>query len=269
MTWPPDYHLHTPLCRHAEGWPVELAVRARSLGLREIGFSDHAPMPDAGFDDWRMGPEELDRYVAEVQRARTEFPELTIRLGLEVDYLPGLEDWIRELAARHPWDYLIGSVHYLDREWAIDNPAQKERWSDRDVADIWRAYAERVRQAADTGLFHILGHLDLCKKFGHRPEGDVREWFRPAMETAARHGTAIELNTAGLRKECREIYPSRDLLVLARECGVAITFGSDAHKPDEVGADFPAALALAREVGYAQSLRFEAGRAVPVPLPSR
>lgn len=269
MTWPPDYHLHTPLCRHAEGWPAELAARAKALGFREIGFSDHAPMPNAAFDDWRMGPTELDRYVEEVDRARRGFPELIIRLGLEVDYLPGAEAWIRELAARHRWDYLIGSVHYLDREWAIDNPAQKERWSGRDVAEVWQAYAERMRQAAESGLFHILGHLDLCKKFGHRPQGDVHRWFRPALEAAARRGIAIELNTAGLRKECREIYPAKPLLALAKECGVAITFGSDAHAPREVGAGFAEALTLAREVGYRESLRWEAGHPRLCPLAPR
>ena len=111
MQLPADYHMHTPLCRHATGEPSEYAAKALERGLDEIGFSDHSPMPKDDFDDWRMLPGELEDYLERVARARRDFPGLEIRLGLEVDYIPGQEDWIRELAARHPWDYFIGSVH--------------------------------------------------------------------------------------------------------------------------------------------------------------
>src|SRR5438105_888248 len=103
--------MHTPLCRHATGEPVEYAAQARKLGLKEIGFSDHSPMRQDDFDNWRMYASQLDEYVEKVRRAQREFPDLTIKLALEVDYIPGHEGWIRELAARHPWDYFIGSVH--------------------------------------------------------------------------------------------------------------------------------------------------------------
>ena len=104
MPMPADMHMHTPLCRHAVGEPVDYARRAVEIGLTEIGFSDHSPMPRDEFDNWRMFDRQLDEYVAKVQLAQKEFPQLTIRLALEVDYLPGHEDWIRQLAARHPWD---------------------------------------------------------------------------------------------------------------------------------------------------------------------
>jgi histidinol-phosphatase (PHP family) len=266
MRLPPDYHLHTPLCRHAEGDPVEYAARAVARGLTEIGFSDHAPLPEDDFDDWRMRGEQLDEYVAAVERARRATPQLRIRLGLEVDYLPGTEAWVRELAARHPWDYFIGSVHYVSREWDIDNPAKRTRWEQQDPWEVWSAYAERLREAVESGLFDLLGHLDLCKKFGHRPERDPTPLFRPVLEAAARRGTAVEINTAGLRKECREMYPAPALLRLAREVGTPVTFGSDAHRPDEVGADFPAAVALARAAGYRESARFAGRRITFAPL---
>jgi histidinol-phosphatase (PHP family) len=267
MSLPADYHLHTPLCRHAEGEPIEYATQAAALGLPEIGFSDHSPMPEDGFDDWRMRQDQLDTYVAAVEQARQATPELTIRLALEVDYLPGTEEWVRELADRHPWDYFIGSVHYVTREWDIDNPHKRARWEGQDPWAVWSAYAERVRAAVESGLFDLIGHLDLCKKFGHRPDQDPTPLFRPALAAAARRGVAIELNTGGLRKECREIYPAPPLLRLAHELGVPITFGSDAHHPSEVGADFRAAVALARSAGYRESLRFAGRRASAVPLP--
>src|SRR6266849_2824575 len=136
MVWPADYHMHTPLCRHAQGEPSELAAQAVKMGLTEIGFSDHSPMERDDFDDWRMRASQLDEYVVAVDKARKDFPSLTIKLALEVDYLPGHEDWIRELAARHPWDYFIGSVHYVSETWAVDNPAKLSEWKHRDAWEV-------------------------------------------------------------------------------------------------------------------------------------
>jgi histidinol-phosphatase (PHP family) len=260
MPLPADYHMHTPLCRHATGEPVEYAAHALKVGLTEIGFSDHSPMWRDDFDNWRMRLDQLDEYVEKVRRAQREFPQLTIRLALEVDYLPGREDWVRDLAARHPWDYFIGSVHYVTDTWDIDNPGKISQWRGREPDEVWAAYFERLTAAAASGLFEIIGHADLPKKFCFRPKGDFTPVFRRFLEAAQATDTAIELNTAGLRKDCREIYPSRHILALAHEIGVAITFGSDAHAPAEVGADLEAALALARSVGYSQSRRFEQRR---------
>lgn len=266
MSLPPDYHMHTPLCRHAVGEPVEYARHAVEVGLTEIGFSDHSPMLQDDFDNWRMRNDQLDEYVAKVRLAQKEFPQLTIRLALEVDYMPGQEGWIRDLAARHPWDYFIGSVHYVSDSWDIDNPAKLSEWKKRDAFEVWQVYFERLALAAESGLFEIIGHCDLPKKFGIRPTQDCTPLYRHFLAAAARAGCAIELNTAGLRKDCREIYPERKLLQLAYESRVPITFGSDAHAPAEVGMDFAAALELARGVGYTESCRFNQRKREPVRL---
>ena len=144
MSLPADLHMHTPLCRHAVGEPVDYARHAVQLGLTEIGFSDHSPMSQDDFDNWRMFDRQLDEYVAKVRLAQKEFPRLTIKLALEVDYLPGHEDWIRKLAARHPWDYFIGSVHYVSDSWDIDNPAKLSEWKKRDTFEVWTAYFDRL-----------------------------------------------------------------------------------------------------------------------------
>jgi histidinol-phosphatase (PHP family) len=277
MKWPADYHMHTPLCRHATGEPGEYAKRALEIGLTEIGFSDHSPMPRDDFDNWRMFDRQLDEYVAKVRRAQKDFPQLTIRLALEVDYLPGYEDWIRGLAARHPWDYFIGSVHYVSDSWAIDDPQKLSEWKHRNADEVWAAYFERLTKAAETGFFEIIGHADLPKKFGHRPSRDpgcagsfaeagCAPLYHKFLDAAKKHNCAIELNTAGLRKDCREIYPSREILQLAFQKGVPITFGSDAHAPGEVGMNFAEAVQLAREAGYQECLRFEKRRSQSISL---
>ena len=266
MQWPADYHMHTPLCRHAVGEPADYARRATELGLTEIGFSDHSPMPRDDFDNWRMFDRQLDEYVAKVRQTQKDFPNLAIRLALEVDYLPGQEDWIRRLAARHPWDYFIGSVHYVSDSWAIDDPQKLSEWNHRNADEVWAVYFERLTKAAETGFFEIIGHADLPKKFGHQPPSDCTPLYQKFLDAAKKHRCAIELNTAGLRKDCREIYPSREILQLAFQTGVPITFGSDAHAPEEVGMNFTDAIQLARAVGYRNSLRFEQRRSQSIPL---
>jgi histidinol-phosphatase (PHP family) len=258
--------MHTPLCRHAVGWPREYAARAVAAGLAEIGFSDHSPMRQDGFDDWRMDLAQLEQYVASVEEARHAFPSLRIKLALEVDYIPGHEDWIRELGSKYPWDYFIGSVHYVSDSWDLDNPKKLSQWRERDAFEVWTIYFERLTMAAASGLFHIIGHADLAKKFCFYPRQDCSLLFTNFLEAARSTGTAIELNTAGLRKDCKEIYPSRAILELAHREGVPITFGSDAHAPEEVGMDFPGAVQLARSVGYTTCCNFTARQRTNVPL---
>src|SRR5215467_8293880 len=166
--------MHTPLCRHAVGEPTELAAQAVKLGFKEIGFSDHNPMPRDGFDDWRMLASDLDTYVAKVEQARKDHPGLVIKLALEVDYIPGYENWVRDLAARHPWDYFIGSVHYVSPEWAVDNPSQLAQWKRHDPFEVWTMYFERLAQAAESGLFEIIGHADLVKNSAFIPKRIAR-----------------------------------------------------------------------------------------------
>jgi histidinol-phosphatase (PHP family) len=256
MSLPPDLHMHTPLCRHATGEPVEYARRAIDLGFTEIGFSDHSPMRQDDFDDWRMRFDQLGEYVEKVRKAQKDFPQLTIRLALEVDYLPGQKEWIRELARPHPWDYFIGSVHYVSDSWAVDSPFKLSEWKNRDVWEVWSIYFDRLTMAAETGLFEIIGHADLPKKFGHRPNRDCTPLYEKFLNAAKKHNCALDVNTAGLRKDCQEIYPSRQFLDLAFKKGVPITFGSDAHAPEEVGMNFNEAIQLVRSVGYTECLTF-------------
>jgi histidinol-phosphatase (PHP family) len=256
--------MHTPLCHHATGEPTEYAARAVAVGLTEIGFSDHSPMRQDNFDLWRMNRVRLAEYIAKVRQAQKDFPRLTIKLALEGDYLPGQEEWIRELAALHPWDYFIGSVHYVSDSWAIDNPDQLSEWKKRDAYEVWSVYFDWLTRAAESGLFEIIGHADLPKKFGIYPERDCAPLFEKFLDAAARKNVAIELNTAGLRKDCREIYPSPKLLQIARAKNVAITFGSDAHAPGEVGMNFAEAIQLARNMGYTQCRRFTKRKAESV-----
>lgn len=260
-----DYHMHTPLCRHASGTPEAFVAEARALGLSEIGFSDHSPMPQY-FDDWRMLAEELPQYFDWIAHARAAAGDMPVRMALEVDWLEGGESWIESLASRAPWDYFIGSVHYIGR-WNFDNPAETQGFRQFGTEEAWSRYWQLFAQAARSGLFEIMGHPDLIKKFGHRPEGDLRRFYGPAVEAAAEAGVAIEINTAGLFKDVAEMYPALDFLRLARASGVPLTINSDAHAPGETGRAFAGAVSLAKEAGYTELARFAYRCRTMVPLP--
>ena len=250
-----DYHTHTPLCGHAEGAPREYVLAAQAVGLAEIGFSDHNPMPTQ-FDDWRMGPDQLPEYLGLIEEVRAEFPRYPIRLGLECDFIPGHEDHIRHLAQQAEWDYLIGSVHYIAPGWDVDNPKHLKRWNDQPVEEVWRVYFEAYTKMVESCLFDFLAHPDLVKKFGHRPEGDLARFYLPTLDAMAEAGTVLEINTAGLRKEVAEIYPSRDFLVAAHARHIPVVINSDAHAPEEVGFGFDQAYAMVKEIGFTQVARF-------------
>ncbi len=262
-----DYHTHTPLCHHASGSPTDLARAARDAGLGEIGFSDHCPMPTQ-YDDWRMAPDELPVYLDLVEEARRAVPGISIKLGLECDYLPGFENHIRALRTAAPFDYFIGSVHYVTPEWDIDSPMKLSRWGSQPVEETWRSYFQCLAAAAASGLFDIIGHADLCKKFGHVPSGPLEPYYRPALDAIAAHGLCIEINTSGWHKDIAEAYPSPRFLAMAFESGIPIVISSDAHAPGEVGRDFDRARDLAWKTGYREVQRFTRGKREPVPLES-
>ena len=245
----PDYHTHTARCGHAQGTAAEYVAAAREHGLAAIGVSDHLPVLHTSDPELSMGADELGDYVAEVRRLQREAPGFVL-LGIEADYHPTTVDAVAGLLAAHPFDYVIGSGHFLD-DWGFDDPRTPDSWARRDVDDVYLRYLEVLGDAAESGLFTILGHLDLVKKFGHRPKRPLESALGTLAGRLARAGVVVEVNTAGLRKPVGEIYPSVDWLRVLRAHGVPITFGSDAHRPDDVGADRAAALAAARAAGYA------------------
>jgi histidinol-phosphatase (PHP family) len=234
----PDYHMHTPRCNHATGSVADYAMAAVNKGLREIGISDHSPMP-GGFDKaWRMDRSQLADYIEEVEQARDEFAgQLSIKVGLEVDYLPGSEAYVEDMVAAYDWDYIIGSVHYIG-DWGFDNPDCIKTWDSWDIDDAYKAYFDLLAASAASGLFDIIGHPDLIKKFGHRPTPDNRRIFEAEesmLQAVLASGAVLEISSAGLRKPVQEIYPHQRIVARAAELGICFAYGSDAHAPGDVG----------------------------------
>lgn len=261
-----DYHMHTRLCGHATGEPAEYVERGLAVGLREMGFAEHNPMPRSFDDTWRMRARDMERYIDMVEEVQVRYADkITVRLGLECDYRPGTEEFVRDTINRHRFDYVFGSVHYVG-DWTFDSPDEVAEWSKRDVWEVWREYFELVTQAADRGMFDIMAHPDLVKKFGHRPTEDCTPLYERFLATVKRNDLAIEISTAGLRKPVSEMYPDRAMIEIAHRMEVPIVISSDAHDPAEVGHGFPQAVELARSVGYTHVARYRKRTRELVPL---
>jgi histidinol-phosphatase (PHP family) len=233
-------------------------AQGAEVGVDEIGFTDHVYrfsvardwLPHAGWVDGAT--EDLETYVTAVGTARED--GLAVKLGLEVDWVPGREREIGALRAAHDWDYLLGSYHWLG-EREIDHPANSV-WEGSDPDEIWDRYVHGWCDAARSGLYDSMAHPDLAKVFGYRADPEPLDLYLAMGDAAAAGGVCIEISTAGLRKPVGEIYPAPMLLAVFRDRGVPITLGSDTHAPAGVGAHFDRARGLARAAGYRTLTRF-------------
>jgi histidinol-phosphatase (PHP family) len=247
-----DLHLHTSRCGHASGTVREFVEAGRDAGLDVMCFTDHLPMP-AGFPQhYTMAASELSDYVGDV-RAAAEASRLAggpeVLLGVEADWLPSGMDEVERRIASQDFDMVLGSVHFLG-DWAFDDPDLIERYGSVDIDALWDRYFTEVAMAAGSGLFDVIAHPDLVKKFGFFSKLDPADWYERAASAMAAAGCAVEVNTAGLRKPVGEIYPSLRMLQACRRHGVPATTGSDAHAPGEVGAGLGSGRELLRAAGY-------------------
>jgi len=247
-----DLHNHTPLCNHAEGSIEEYVNAAIQKGTQIFGFSDHAPMD---FDpQYRMKFEDMQEYEAHVLEAKEKYKEqITILLGYEVDYLKGHMD---KRVLNAAVDYLIGSVHFIDG-WGFDNPEFIGRYESEDIDTIWQKYFDAIEEMAKSGLFDIVGHLDLIKVFKFMPKRDIKEIAKDALLAIKDADMVLEINVAGYRKPVAEAYPSKELLQEAFKLDIPITFSSDAHKPEQVGLYNDEVIQLAREIGFTKCAYFQ------------
>ena len=251
-----DLHNHTTLCNHATGSVEEYVKRAIELGIDEYGFACHAPM---NFDPkYRMKLEERNIYEKWVNEAKEKYKDkIKVLLAYEVDYLNG---FMLDEILNADVDYLIGSVHFLQNKnemWGFDNPEFIGVYKSVDIDKIWEDYFDAIEAMAKTNYFQIVGHLDLIKVFKFLPKKDIRLIAKDSLKQIKKSNMVLEINPAGLRKPIGETYPSKQLLELAYEMNIDITFGSDAHEIEQVGFKYDEVVSLAKEIGYTKCITFD------------
>jgi histidinol-phosphatase (PHP family) len=253
-----DYHVHLERGPYNKDWMYRFLEAARLADIDEVGFSEHAYrfQQTEGIwpHYWNLRPEvDADQYVALVQEAKDNgFP---VKLGVEVDFVPGKEEQLETFINQYPWDYVIGSVHFID-EWGFDRPDQAYLWKQNNVEDAYQQYFALFSEAANTKMFDIMGHPDVIKVFGYRPKDCLMDEYLRCAEILKRADLCFEISTAGLRKPVGELYPALEFTQVLVQAGVVAMINSDAHRPEDVGHSFDVAYTYAQENGITHLARF-------------
>jgi histidinol-phosphatase (PHP family) len=233
---------------------------ALSKKLDEMGFSDHFIMtylpPSAVQDDYCMRVEEIPIYINKVKELQISHSDISIKLGIEVDYAGGKEKEIKKLLKPYEFDYIYCSIHVVEGR-CIDDDRFRKVPQGQEIDELYAKYFTIMEQAIESRLFDIMAHLDLPKKFGDRPERSISELIARVIEALVRNKVVIELNTGGFRRPVKEQYPSIEILQRCYENDIQITLGSDSHQPEEVGWEIDRALNILRDLGYSQIVGFE------------
>ncbi|RMF87332.1 MAG: histidinol-phosphatase HisJ [Nitrospinota bacterium] len=259
-----NYHTHCVFC-DGKGDPEEYVKRAIGQGMTALGFSCHAPLPFP--NAFAMPAENFPAYVSRIKALQQQYRDiLPIFLGLEVDFIPGIESFQTTFSSSPALDYTIGSVHYVDLDeegnpWPIDSD---EATFARGIATIFHGevrpaverYYALIRQMVEERTHDVVGHLDVIKKYNHQQRyfSEEESWYRAAVEETlavlAASSMIVEVNTAGLQKPVGEMYPSRAILKRCRELDIRVMINSDAHTPAHLQAHFAEAASLLQEIGY-------------------
>ena len=269
-----DYHTHHERCGHAVGTLEEYIRRGIELGLGQLGLSDHMPLlhvdPATYYPEMAMPMDELPRYVEEVLMLKEKYRgEIDIKLGLEGDYIEGYEAEIRQIVERYPWDYVIGSVHFLG-EWDVTDFRQTSGWEGRNPLRVYETYYDAIGKAAATGFYDIVGHFDVIKRFGYAPTAEQaaeKESFEnQALSKIAESGMAMELNASGLTKPCAEMFPAEDILRRAIALGIPLTLGSDSHDPKKLSENLDQARKQLKQLSVKEVATFDRRQRIMIPL---
>jgi len=250
-----DYHIHTRLCKHANGVPEDYVEQAIKKGLIEIGFADHNPMPEDYDPENRMKINQLSEYIDMINRLKNKYSNISVKLGIEVDYFPKYVDYVKKIIDENEFDYVLGSVHFLG-SWGIDNEEYIDEFERRDINEVYKEYFNTVKEAAESKIFDVIAHFDVIKKFGYKPENGYVDVAMGALESIKKNDICLEVNTSGLRKEAKEIYPNDEILYKAYELDIPIVLGSDSHDPSEVGWHFDETVKKLKDIGFKGIYRF-------------
>lgn len=236
MKYLSTHHCHTQYSDGANSIS-EMIDRAKMIGFKTIGFSDHLVLhPTLLKVDWSMNIDQIENYICEIRKYKTD-KDIEVKLGLEVDFFPNnpRNNELEEILSKYDFDFLIGSVHYIN-EFPLDY--LKSDWevlSQKEIDKIHISYWENIKLMAETNKYSIIGHIDLPKKLGFMPSLNLSNYINDAILAIKASNAMVEINTAGAFKACKEIYPSTEILNQCKDLGIKIIVNDDAHTIDELG----------------------------------
>lgn len=269
LTAPCDYHIHTRNTDDAQDTLDAMAAAAAARGITEIAVTDHF-VP--GLPGFCITPAQVEQHFRDAEAIQRRHG-VTVRVGIEADYLPGAVRELRAMLAAFDFDMVLGAAHFVDGCGLADEGSARTFFSRHAPHTAYRLYFEHLTESIQSGLFHVMAHLDLVKKFGAAMAGNPRfetyaEHAGAAARALAQTGTGFEVNCRGFDHSCAEQYPSAPFLHVLKQAGAGIvTLGSDAHQAGAVGDHLGRGAAALRAAGFAQCHTFARGRAAAHPLP--
>ena len=245
-----DGHIHIERGPYTVDWINQFVNRAVETGLDEIWLLEHCyrfeefvPMYDSVcvyseyVNAWfhrKYGTLKLADYLDLIQRARNEQFPVKVKFGLEICYFKEFEPLIAELTRDKGFDFLLGSVHFVD-DFAFDH--KPEHWAGMDVDKLYRKYFEDSVSLAESGLFDGIGHPDALKLFGHKPSFSLTESYERMAKALSKSGMYADQNS-GVERRCPDtasLGMEQELLKILKQHHVKIITSSDAHCPEDVG----------------------------------
>jgi histidinol-phosphatase (PHP family) len=247
-----DYHVHVERGPYTIEWLEKFVEQAQKMGVNELGISEHAyrfhQTKHLLWNAWveRKKTEDLDEYIAFLLEARKR--GINVKIGIEMDYMPENGAAMKTFLAQYPFDYAIGSVHWLGG-FGFDLDEMRDQWEKGSVDEIYNTYFSILEKMIQDRPCDIIGHADVIKVFGFHNPVVARKWYERLTPQIKASGMAVEISTAGWRKPVKEIYPAPEWIAMLAEADVPLVLCSDAHVPQDVGANYPQAMDLLRALG--------------------
>lgn len=267
-----DSHMHTTLCGHAIGEPIEYVMTAAEKGIDLITITCHIPMEWEAFgqEGIRMRRDQLDEYVALVKNTAGQAKEMGVEVlcGIEAEVYPDeahMESMDETLAA-HPWDFVLGSLHAQCQSY-LTWLANKKVKSDAMRID---SYFRHLKDGAQSGRYDSMSHPDVIRTYGvvnNFNPAEHEEVIRDFLQAVVDEDICMEVNTSGLTKGAYEVHPDPLILDWAGEMGVKLTIGSDSHKPSAVGRFFSWVQPMLREKGFKDLYYFRGRKRQRIDMP--
>lgn len=264
-----DLHTHHDRCGHAFGDMESYIRSAIDRGLRAIGVSDHSPYfaddADHPAPKLAMAKGEFPRYIAQALTLKKKYEnEIEVLVGVESDIFPQWFSLYADTYRLYPLDYVIGSVHISGGK----HLSERKLWAplaDAQMEEEKYDYFNLLQQGAKSGLFDIIGHMDLIKRYYKQFFTSCRTQIDETLQVFADTGVVVEVNTSGMLRQ-EGFSPCDEVLERARFYNVQLTFGSDSHRSERVGEHWDEVVALMKSFGYKEMTMFRNRKPVRIPI---